>query len=223
MSTIAIIQARVGSTRLRGKVMERIGNYTVLRHVVKRVQEAIPLVVVAIPDTKENDVLEYVKVWDGVKVFRGPEEDVLTRYVGAAKLYDADVIVRVTADCPFIDPETIRQVADLCESENCVTTTYRVIHGLDCEAYPRDLLEYASERITDPVVREGMTIAEHGAKVTPEHAEDKHGWRWTLDTPKDLQFFRAVADKLNVTPPHPTVAELSALLKKEPWLSSLNT
>ena len=203
--------------------MERIGGYTVLRHVVKRIHEVIPKVVVAIPDNEQNDVLEYVQVWDGVSVYRGSEEDVLSRYVGAARANDADVIVRVTADCPFIDPETIREVARHCESVAECVTTYRVIHGLDCEAYSREYLEKAAERITHPVVREGVDIARFGMKVTPKHAEDKYGWRWTLDTPKDLAFFRAVALRLDTTPPYPDVAELSNLLKKFPSIASINS
>ncbi len=224
MNIVAIIQARMGSTRLPGKVLEKIGGYPVLLHVVHRIDSCTSLpTVVAIPDTPENDILkEWCKTWM-VSVFRGPEEDVLTRYVGAAKLYDADVIVRVTADCPFIDPETIRQVANLCESGVECVSTYRVIHGLECEAYSREYLEKASERITDPVVREGMTIAEHGAKVTPEHAKDLYGWRWTLDTPEDLAFFRAVAERIDTTPPKPSVADLTTLLLKYPQLPSLNS
>ena len=215
----------MGSTRLPGKVLEKIGDHTVILHVVKRVREAIPQVVVAIPEGEENTPLCQACLWAGmdrVDVFQGPEEDVLSRYYFAAAAWEADIIVRVTADCPFIDPETIRQVANLCESGVPCVCTYRVIHGLDCEAYSREYLEKAYERITDPVVREGMTIAEHGAKVTPEHAKDLYGWRWTLDTPEDLAFFRAVAEKIDVTPPHPTVAELSALLLKFPSLASIN-
>jgi len=208
----------MNSTRLPGKVLELIGNITCLEHVVRRVQRAVPLVVVTIPDMDE--VLKNWCLRQEVPFTTGPEEDVLTRYVTTAREYDADVIVRVTADCPFIDPEVVRRVAEMGQLH--VVSTYRVIHGLDCEAYSREYLEKADERITDPVVREGVDIARYGVKICPSHALDRHGWRWTLDTPKDLEFFRAVAERINCTPPHPTVSELSDLLRREPWLAKVN-
>ncbi len=103
LNTVAIVQARMGSTRLPGKVLEKIGDHTVILHVVKRVREAIPQVVVAIPEGEENTPLCQACLWAGmdrVDVFQGPEEDVLSRYYFAAAAWEADIIVRVTADCP---------------------------------------------------------------------------------------------------------------------------
>ena len=105
-NTVAIIQARMGSTRLPGKVMRMLGRYTVLGWVIRRVAASAGLnrVVVATTTSSADDCIAAEAVRHGAEVFRGSEDDVLSRYVGAARASDADVVVRVTSDCPFFDP-----------------------------------------------------------------------------------------------------------------------
>jgi len=105
MKIVCIIQARMGSTRLPGKVMLDLCGKTVLERVVERVKRIknIDEIVVATTTKKDDDIIIEKALNCGVKVFRGSEEDVLSRYYLAAKKYDANVIVRITSDCPLID------------------------------------------------------------------------------------------------------------------------
>lgn len=209
MNTIIVVQARMGSTRLPGKVMGEIGGMPSIGHTIWRCRLTDYDAVCAIPDTKENDILWHYLTSNNITVVRGPEQDVLKRYLLASTGYD--IVVRVTGDCPFIDPGVIKQVAHMAESHPIVTTDH-VIHGLDCEAYQRQYLITMDRLCKDNVLREGMTFARRGAKVCPPEAYDHHsGYRWVLDTPKDLEYFRWVASKTDVVPPHPTIQELKAL------------
>ncbi len=220
MKTIAVIQARMNSTRLPGKVLEFIGDIPCIEHVVRRVQRALPLTVVTIPE--DDEVLKSWCLRQEVPFTTGPENDLLLRYLFAAREYDADVIVRVTADCPFIDPVIVRKVADMGQTQPCVST-YNVIHGLDCESYSRDYLEGAHKHVTDPVIREGMDLARYGVKVCPSYAVWRPDYRWTLDTPDDLKFFRAVAERIDTTPPKPSIEDLTELLSREQRICLSNT
>ena len=112
MRTVAIIQARMGSTRLPGKVMKKLCGKSVLEHVTRRVQACLLLddVVVATTAAPSDDVIVAEAVQCGAKWFRGSEDDVLDRYYRAAKQYHADVVVRVTADCPLFDPELLEEM-----------------------------------------------------------------------------------------------------------------
>ncbi|MDD1694732.1 MAG: hypothetical protein LUQ71_08410, partial [Methanoregula sp.] len=112
--TVAIIQARMGSTRFPGKVMKNIIGFPMVSHVVQRVSRShlINEVVVAIPETQENDCLQELCEYNRWNLFRGSEDDVLDRFYRAACAYDADIIVRITSDCPLIDPELIDNVID---------------------------------------------------------------------------------------------------------------
>ena len=215
----------MNSTRLPGKVLKFIGDRMCLEHVISRVRLAVPLTVVTIPDD-DRELKDWCLFYK-VPFSMGPENDLLSRYVTAAKEYDADVIVRVTADCPFIDPDLIKKVAWMGENlhtgmlRGWAVSTYKVIHGLECEAYAREYLEKMDKRVTNPEVREGMDLARLASRISPEWA--KGNYRWTLDTPEDLEFFRAVAEKIDVTPPKPSIEELKELLRKEPQICAVNT
>ena len=120
--TLAIIQARQTSSRLPGKALADVRGKPLVERVVDRVKLARNLdgIVLAVPDTPKNDALwEFAHVEMGWVCFPGPEDDVLGRYVTAAKLYDADPIVRVTADCPFLDPGVIDGVVNLFRRGEC--------------------------------------------------------------------------------------------------------
>jgi spore coat polysaccharide biosynthesis protein SpsF (cytidylyltransferase family) len=112
MITLAIIQARMGSTRLPGKVMADIAGAPMLTRVVSRTARAtsVDRVVVATTTEPVDDQLVAMCIHQGWDVFRGSQHDLLDRYYQAALLYRADVVVRITSDCPFIDPEIIDQV-----------------------------------------------------------------------------------------------------------------
>src|SRR5690554_5366006 len=110
----AIIQARMGSSRLPGKVMKELKGKTVLEHVIERVKQSkmIEEIIIATTVHDRDDVIELEAVRCGVKAFRGSEDDVLSRYYYAAKENEIDVVVRITSDCPLIDPRILDEIVE---------------------------------------------------------------------------------------------------------------
>ena len=203
MRTIAIIQARMGSTRLPGKVLKDICGDTMLSRVVRRTQRATLLDNIVIATTEKADDQEIASECDkhGIQVFRGNEEDVLDRYLKAAKEYKAEAVVRITSDCPLIDPEVIDQVirAFLGKkpdyASNFLERTYP--QGLETEimtfnalnlAWHEGKLPYQRIHVT-PYIFENPTLFNLlSVKADGEFCNT----RWTVDTPEDLEFVRAV-------------------------------
>ena len=203
MRIVAIIQARMGSTRLPGKVLKDLGGDTVLARVVNRTRRAALLneVVVATTVLPADDVI--VQECERLKVacFRGDEADVLDRYFHAAREFAADVVVRITADCPLIDPElidaTIRsgfdQKADY--ATNSLVLTYP--RGLDVEVFTADALERAWSAASEEHQRIHVTpyLYENPKLfklISIADQTDHSRYRWTLDTTEDLEMIRAV-------------------------------
>ncbi len=202
-NTVVIVQARYGSTRLPGKVLLDLGGRTVLSHVLERCMaiQGVDAVCCAVPDTVDSDPVASEASKAGVIVFRGSEQDVLSRFHGAALMMKADVVLRVTSDCPFIDPavcaKVIRLRASVGAAYACNNMPASWPHGLDCEAVSFDWLDRAFHEAIDPFQREHVMpfIRNHPEAHTanlpsPDPLLSFH--RWTLDTPKDLDFFRAV-------------------------------
>ncbi len=232
MKVVAVIQARMGSTRLPGKVLKDLSGKTVLARVVERVRRAklINEVMVATTDLAADDaiVAECRKI--PVMVSRGDQEDVLDRYFRAAQLGKADVVVRITSDCPLIDPQvTDKTIAAFLEAQpdyasNVMDRKYP--RGLDTEVVSVGALERAWRLARKPYEREHVTpyIYEHPAEfkllsVTGDVDYSAH--RWTVDTPEDLEFMRAVYSRMDAD------AEFSGrdvldLLERQPELVELN-
>lgn len=214
-SIVAIVQARVGSTRCPGKVLAELEGVPLLVHVLRRAC-AVPMpmpVILAIPRSQENDRLAVLGETEGVRVYRGDEEDVLARFYWAAQLVpEALAIVRLTADDPFKDPELIETAAELFLQEwahpRPEIAPPPLMHlggvtwplGLDVEVFTRAALERAFHEATDPYDRE---------HVTPWMARTlgcymiRNPWgrgtindRWTIDTDADLAFARDVYRRL---------------------------
>ncbi|MDI1344762.1 MAG: glycosyltransferase family protein [Pseudolabrys sp.] len=237
MTTAVIVQARMGSSRLPGKVMEEIEGRPVLAHVLDRCRaiKGCDKVVCAVPDAEDNKPLHAVARGCGADVFCGSEQDVLGRYLGAAKTAGADVIMRVTSDCPLIDPETCGAVLALRESEHADYAANNMPrsfpHGLDCEAFTAAALAEADASTHDPYDREHVTPwlrrAPHLRRANLSLGNpslEEH--RWTLDYPEDLEFVRAVfaalpqgsagamADVLKVIAAHPEIADINAMRRQ---------
>jgi spore coat polysaccharide biosynthesis protein SpsF len=233
MTTACIVQARMGSTRLPGKVLARIGGDSVLAHVLRRCQ-AIPgidCVVCATVAQPADDAVAREAERVGAVVFRGSENDVLARYRDAARVVDAARVLRVTSDCPLIDPRLCGRVLALCGPAGAEFVTNNVPpswpHGLDCEAFTRDLLERAAAAATRPDEREHVSPwmrRESGIRRTdltgPGGALLAH--RWTLDYPQDLEFFAALFALLPEPPALPTTEEVLAVLAAHPEIAQLN-
>ena len=200
MKVVCIIQARMGSTRLPGKVMLDLCGKTVLGHVIERVKkvENIDEIVIA-TTTKEEDILiieEALKY--GVKIFRGSEEDVLSRYYYAAKDNEADMVVRITSDCPLIDPEITQKIIDYYlknkDSFDYVSNTLERTfpRGLDTEVFSFKALEKAfnetilqrdREHVT-PYIWDNPNMFSLGCY---KNDVDCSYLRWTLDTKDDFE------------------------------------
>jgi spore coat polysaccharide biosynthesis protein SpsF (cytidylyltransferase family) len=158
---VAIVQARMTSKRLPGKVMLSLGGEPAIRHVLRRCKEipGIDKVVCAVPVGKSKPIRKEALSL-GVTVAQGSEHDVLGRYRKAALLVQAEIIMRITADCPLIDPEICGRVLDLMEdgidyASNVMPRNFP--KGFDCECFTYDALERAHKEADDPYDREHVT------------------------------------------------------------------
>jgi spore coat polysaccharide biosynthesis protein SpsF len=207
MRIVAIIQARMNSNRLPGKVLKDICGESMLSRVVHRVNSATSLdkVVVATSDTIVDDLVVNECDKLGVSVFRGSEDDVLDRFFQAALLHKADVGVRVTADCPLIEPIIIDKVvqaflsSDVDYASNTLNRTYP--RGLDVEVISLRALTIAWKNSFNPYHRAHVTpyIYENAdlfKLLSVTNSSDWSRYRWTVDTPEDLQFVRRVYEIL---------------------------
>lgn len=202
LKVVAIIQARMGSTRLPNKVMKEIGSHTVIELLLARLSRSRELdaIVVATSVNPENAPLaEHVQRL-GYACERGSEQDVLQRYVDAARTHGADVVVRITGDCPLVDPELVDECirrfksANLDYFNNVDPPTYP--DGLDIEVVTRAALERATLESDKPSDHEHVTpyIRESDgfAKWVMQNDEDLAMHRWTVDEQADLDVVGAI-------------------------------
>lgn len=232
MRTVAIIIARMGSTRLPGKVLMDLAGLPVLAWVVDRAKLALFVdeVVVATSTLPGDDAIMNWCMDRQVRFYRGSETDVLARVYGAAIFSQAQVVIRITGDCPFIDPDLIGQVAKLREMtgaayvSNIQPRTWP--DGLDCEAFTFEALEAAHKEATRPIDRECVTtwIQRNRSRFPAESVvcplPGLEQERWVLDTENDLQFCRGLMAEVS----HYPFGYLDLLvgLKRKPWLRDIN-
>lgn len=199
-----IIQARMGSSRLPGKVMMNLCGKPVLWHVIERVKQSVQIddIVVATSTQKFDDEIEDFLKSIGTRFFRGDEKNVLSRYYEAAKQYPASAIVRITADCPLIDPHVIDKVVS-CFLENNFDYASNIGNrkyprGLDCEVFTFNLLERAVYESTDEYEKEHVTpfmYLKQNSILSVENDKDYSNMRWTLDTIEDFIFIKKIYDR----------------------------
>jgi len=196
MKVIAIVQARMGSTRLPNKVMKLIGGVPMIEVLLSRLAHATEvdeIMVASSIDPRNQPLADHVHAL-GYTCYRGSENDVLDRYLQAARSAKADVVVRITGDCPLVDPglvdEVIRQfcAAHVDYFANTSPPTYP--DGLDIEVFPLTALEKAALETSEPYDHEHVTpflresnLFTHGGM---QHAEDLSALRWTVDEPTDF-------------------------------------
>ena len=234
---LAVIQARLGSTRLPGKTLTDIAGRPMLAHVLHRTA-AIPGVdgvVLATTVSPHDDRLVQWAIETGVSCVRGSEEDVLDRFHTTLARHPADAVVRVTPDCPLIDPEVSgsviaewrRHPSELDYVSNTHPPTFP--DGLDTEVVSREALETAWREATLPSDREHVTpfIWQRPGRFrlfnVVHSEEDLSSHRWTVDTAADLDFVRAVYERLGPTGTRRFgMSEVLALLAKHPELRTLN-
>lgn len=206
MTTTVVVQARMGSSRLPGKVLADLGGRPVLDLLLDRLA-ALPdtTVVLATSDRDLDDPVAAHGERRGAAVVRGPEDDVLARFVLALDEHPADVVVRITADCPLVDPAVVA-AAVAAHHETMADHTSNILHrtfpdGLDVEVVAAPVLRQAADEAVDPADREHVTpFVYHRPdrfRLVSVEAEPALGReRWTLDTAADLDRLRAIVADL---------------------------
>lgn len=253
MRRVIIIQARMTSTRLPGKVLMDVAGRPMLTQQIRRLKEckAVEEIVIATTTNPADAPLVELAQQAGVGWFRGSERDVLSRYVGAARQFHADVVVRVTADCPLIDPEvTDRVINELvtraaeCDYASNVGLTSKWVEtatgqettplertfprGLDVETLFWDTLVRVDRMAQSAMAREHVTVV-----VRSEHPElflsrtvfdsqNNSDLRWTVDTGADLQLIRRLYHELDLGERIAPYAEILAYVRARPQLARLN-
>ncbi|MFC1828420.1 cytidylyltransferase domain-containing protein [Thermodesulfobacteriota bacterium] len=240
MKIVATIEARMGSTRLPGKVIKEIDGMPSLELQIRRMRLSrhIDEIVLATTDRKIDDVLVDFGRDVGVAVFRGSEDDVLARILGAVQSVGGELHVQTTGDCPLIDPGAIDQVIEVFLAghgefdfvSNEITRSYPI--GLDCRVFPVWVLEEVNILCDDPIHRvHGSTYIYtgpepgryrcHNILAPPElHYPD---WRWALDTQEDFIFLQTVARHFSDRKVELSARELAAWLQLHPEIISINS
>ena len=225
MKTIAILQARVSSTRLPGKVLAPILGEPMIARQVERIRRAsrIDHLVIATSNDPSDDPLAACAEAEGLTVYRGSLDDVLSRFVDVISAHAPDTVVRLTADCPLTSPSVIDAVIDhFMESDvdycsNTLTPTFP--DGLDVEVVRARVLTEVAEISTDPAEREHVTL---GVYRRPERFTlanvagntDLSSLRWTVDTADDLAFVRSVYEALYETSPNFETGDILDLIQR---------
>jgi spore coat polysaccharide biosynthesis protein SpsF len=233
---VAVVQARTGSTRLPGKVLADLCGTPLLGRVLDRVRRARRLddVVVATTGAREDDRVVAIAEAAGARWFRGSEHDVLARVATAAREARAEIVVRVAADCPLLDPGIIDQVVAVLEGRpadlDYVTTEPPATYpkGLDVEALYADALARVHRMATSAPAREHVTFFMYGEapglfrSFTLSDQEDNSRERWTVDTAADLALVRVLYEDLDLARRDVGYRDVLAHLRRRPSLRAIN-
>lgn len=232
MKIVAIIQARMGSSRLPGKALKDINGRSMLARVVRRAGRSslIDRVVVATTDKKSDDAIVNECKNIGISVFRGSEDDVLDRYYQAARAFYAEGVVRITSDCPLVDPGIIDLVIqafldnDVDYASNTLEGTYP--RGLDVEVFKFDALQRAWNKATEAFEHVHVTpyiyLHPEQFKVLSVTSDEKLvGYRWTVDTQEDLNLIRTIYKKMD-DDDYFSWRDVMGLFEDEPDLAEIN-
>ena len=204
-----IVQARMTSTRLPGKVLMPVMGKPLLEYQIERLQRvrrADDIIIATTTNDTDQPIVDLAERL-GIKVFRGSEEDVLSRYFGAAKENDLEVVVRITSDCPLIDPAVVDAVigaylenTEKCDYvSNCLNRTFP--RGMDTEVFPFSLLEKVYCEAIEQPYREHVTpyIYEDSQRfrlLNVAFQRDESHQRWTVDTPEDFKLIEHILETL---------------------------
>ena len=232
MKVVAIVQARMSSSRLPGKVLEKLSGKPVLHHVHERLSACslIDEIVIATSKEASDDPIENFCLNQSVSCFRGSLDDVLDRYYRAALHYEADVIVRITADCPVIDPVIVDAViAGFLGGEyDCFGLGGEFPDGLDCTVFSIGAIEKAwkkamlpSEREhVGPYIEKNPDIFKNGVLIMYSQLSSM---RWTLDEQKDLELLRIIFEELYCEGHVFHTHQILGYIKQNPKLLTINS
>lgn len=233
MKTVIIVQARMTSTRLPGKVLKEVLGKPLLAYQLERLRRVklADEIVLATTTNQTDDVLASFAAKEEIRCYRGDEQDVLDRYYQAAILAEADVIIRVTSDCPLIEPAIIDEVIQVYYEtpgvdyvSNALSRTYP--RGLDVECFSFKVLEIAWKNANKAYEREHVTpyLYQQDVFIKKEvKAEaDYSGYRWTVDTQEDYELVRLLLEELYRIQPYFSWREVLSVLEKHPEWKLIN-
>jgi spore coat polysaccharide biosynthesis protein SpsF len=235
LSTVAIVQARMTSTRLPGKVLLEVLGTPMLAFQLERVRHvpSIDAIVIATTTNATDDPVAAFAKAGGFGLHRGSEHDVLARFAGAAEAAEATTVVRLTADCPLADPDVIEKVIQRYQGArppcdyvtNAIPRSYPA--GLDVEVFSRDALELAAAEAKDAYDREHVTpfLYRNPARfrlLSVVHDPDLSWERWTLDEPGDFELIRRVLEAIYPVNPTFRMADVVQVLEEHPDWRALN-
>lgn len=237
---VAVVQARSSSERLPAKVLREIAGEPMLARVVGRASRArrVDEVLVATSDRPDDDAVEALARARGFRCVRGSLDDVLDRFRKAAEVGEADVVVRITGDCPLIDPAVMDRVIETflaadppVDYASNVWPERTFPRGLDTEVFSREALEASAREAREPGHREHVTqyILRNPARFATVNVVgevDHSRYRWTVDTPEDLELvqriYGALPDAnagmeavLGVLREHPEWAQINAHVEQK--------
>lgn len=236
MKKVAIIQARMTSTRFPGKILMDLAGQPMLAQQLGRLRpcQMLDELVIATTANATDDPVVKLARHEGIRYYRGSEEDVLSRYVGAAREASAEIVIRLTADCPLIDAEVVDLVVSelVSHTESCdyagnvLQRTYP--RGLDVEAFSLRALEECDRQAKSPSSREHVTLVIRQEK--PElfrcrsvvDSEDNSDLRWTVDTQTDLDLVRAIYKGLDLPRTRRTYRDTVSFVRSHPELMAMN-
>ena len=230
----AIIQARMGSTRFPGKIFCELAGKPLIWHVVNRLRYSgkIDRIIIATTDTVKDDILAAWAANEGISLFRGSENNVLERYYHAARQYEAEIIVRITADDPFKDPFIIDRVITMLQDERldfaCNNNPPTFPEGLDTEVFTFGALERAFIGARDNFEKEHVTqffYRNKGALRQTNLAYEKNlsCLRWTIDTESDYQMAKRVYGLIYRENDIFLMEDILEVLRQNPDIQELNS
>jgi spore coat polysaccharide biosynthesis protein SpsF len=232
---VAIIQARMGSSRLPGKVMMNVGDRTVLAHLVERLKSVSTIhqvVVATTMNSRDSEIVDHCRELR-TAVYRGSEEDVLGRYVEAARQFHADIVFRATSDEPYKDPEVIQQVLDAHLESRVDYTCNNLIptfpNGSTVEIVNFPVLEKTARVGKHPADREHVTFYMRNrpsefriCNVEAQGRLRRPELRYCLDTQEDLRVVKAIFDHLGSKKPYFTMRQIINFLDNNETVKAMN-
>ncbi len=235
MKVGAIIQARMGSTRLPEKIMKNLCGKTVLSHDIERIKQSklIDEIIIATTTNDSDKIIYSEAIKCGVKAFRGSEEDVLSRYYYAASENNLDIVMRLTSDCPLIDPKLIDEMLkfyidnsyDIVSNAGSDLKNRTYPRGLDTEIFTFKLLETAFNKANEKYQREHVTpyIYENTKNIFYyKNDVDYSKYRITLDTEEDFELIKEIYKELYHGEHDFYLDDIIDLFKKKPELYDIN-
>lgn len=232
----AIVQAHMSSSRLPGKILKDLCGEPALYRMFERLRHCKHLdeIILATTTMECDDIIvEYCEKW-GVKTFRGSNDDVLARYYGAAQQYPSEYYVRLTSDCPLIDPGVIDSMIEFFFDHDYKYVAAEVepdghrnlANGMDCEVFTAELLEEAYHKATLTYEREHVTpymYLTNESRGTLPYERDESAYRLTLDTPEDYEVIRLVYEALYQPGNNFTLDDMIAYLDAHPEILAINS